>query len=600
MPETLEGEFCMNRDEEKDTKSVTMQYKKDIAESIGTAIGIPVEEVLVVSTNHIFGDLAVNCTPIARKLGRNPVELARELGTSLQGTLKEFSLITNEIPTQNETKETPFLNFKYDYEIYAKKVLSNILREGERYGSLEQGLNQRSLVEYGSINPNASPHMGRIRNVLVGDFFARLEGFVGYDVERHYLVNDIGKQIALLKLGIDKYSPNELPSFDEMLGIYIKINKDAESDPQINVEAQNNLKLLEEGDKEIRRDLRRVVDICLEGQLELLSQLDVEFDVFTYESDLVLEEGLKQEIIKRLVSSGKAYYDEDNRLIADLSGYGIPTKNPVLVLTRGDGASLYPLRDILYTIRKNEKSKENNFIVLGEDQRTYMQQISAVMDILGYKAPEGIFYSFVLLKGGKMATRDGKVALLSDVLTELKERLERGFRSRGYEGELDSEKLKRLAGAAVKYSMLGASRTKNVNFDIDVVSDFNGDSGVALLYANSRIKSILRKFDKDEDEIDLEEMTFEFPEDIEKSILHKIGEFPELVESLLIEREGMPLVRYLGDLKKTFSRYYEEVKILDELDSENRRMSKVLLIKALSQVMENGMRILGIEPIENF
>ena len=110
----------------------------------------------------------------------------------------------------------------------------------------------------------------------------------------------------------------------------------------------------------------------------------------------------------------------------------------------------------------------------------------------------------------------------------------------------------------------------------------------------------MRKFDKDEDEIDLEEMTFEFPEDIEKSILHKIGEFPELVESLLIEREGMPLVRYLGDLKKTFSRYYEEVKILDELDSENRRMSKVLLIKALSQVMENGMRILGIEPIENF
>lgn len=442
--------------------------------------------------------------------------------------------------------------------------------------------------------------MGRIRNVLVGDFFVRLEKFVGYKTERHYLINDIGKQIALLKIGIDKYSPYKAPSFDEMLGIYIKINEDSESDPQINEEALNNLKLLEEGDEVIREDLRKVVDICLEGQLKLLSQLDVKFDKFTYESDLVLEEGLKEKIINKLLNSGKAYYDEDHRLIADLSGYGIPTKNPVLVLTRGDGASLYPLRDILYTIMKGQKCKENNFVVLGEDQQTYMKQISAVLDILGFNSPEGIFYSFVLLKGGKMATREGRVALLSDVIIELKEQLKEGFRSRGYEGDIDPNKLKNIVGAAIKYSMLGASRTKNVNFDIDVVSDFNGDSGVSLLYANTRIKSILGKTGIDFDDINPKDINLEYPEEIEREIINKLGVMPELVDSLLREKESMPLVRYLGDLKKIFSRYYEEVKILDSSDSYNRRISKILLIKALSQVMENGMKILGIKPIENF
>ena len=135
----------------------------------------------------------------------------------------------------------------------------------------------------------------------------------------------------------------------------------------------------------------------------------------------------QKNILNKIKEKSRLKEDENGRLYVDLSGYNIPTKNPVLVLTRGDKSSLYPLRDLAYNIFKIKKNDKNNLIVLGEDQIVYMQQIAATLDIMGYKAPSLTSYSFVLLDGAKMATRDGTLVLLEDFIKVTNEKLEEAF-----------------------------------------------------------------------------------------------------------------------------------------------------------------------------
>ena len=120
---------------------------------------------------------------------------------------------------------------------------------------------------------------------------------------------------------------------------------------------------------------------------------------------------------------------EDNlgRLYVDLSDYDIPTKEPVLVLTRSNKTSLYPMRDIAYSIYKINLNPKNNYIVLGEDQEVYMKQISATLDILGYKTPKLISYSYVLLDGDKMSTSGGTVVLVTDFMKKVKRKINKKF-----------------------------------------------------------------------------------------------------------------------------------------------------------------------------
>ena len=157
----------------------------------------------------------------------------------------------------------------------------------------------------------------------------------------------------------------------------------------------------------------------------------------------------------------------------------------MLVLTRSNKTSLYPMRDIAYTIHKIELNPKNNFIVLGEDQEVYMKQISAVLDILGYKAPKLISYSYVLLDGDKMSTSAGTVVLVTDFMKAVKNTLINEFNKRN--SEISVDKLNILVNACIKFTMLNVSKNKIVNFNLENATSFVGESGMYILYSLVRI-----------------------------------------------------------------------------------------------------------------
>lgn len=524
-----------------------------------------------------MGDYSIQCANLRNENFNNPLEIASLIKEKFNDNLEKFSSIK---------VMGPYVNFYLDYDKLSKELIENI-EKNSNYGSLNQGNNEALLIEHTSINPNAEPHIGRCRNSLIGDFMSNLYEFTGYDVERHYFINDIGKKIALLVIGIEEYGLND-DTFSSILDTYVKVSNRAVLDESISEKAFNYLKSVESGDKEMINRFKEITDKCVDGQLKIFDKLNIHFDVFTHESDFVYNNCL-DDILNKLDKIGRLHEDELGRLYVDLTGYDIPTREPVLVLTRSNKTSLYPMRDIAYTIHKLELNSNNNFIVLGEDQEVYMKQISAVLDLLGYKAPNLICYSYVLLDGDKMSTSAGTVVLVTDFMNAVRETLLEEFSKR--DAKVDSKKLDILVNACIKFTMLNVSKNKIVNFNLENATSFTGESGMYILYSIVRINSILRN-----NKIDLVS-DIKFNNNLENKIIKELFLFPEIVDGLLKSNEPSHLTKYIFNLAGLFSKFYERISISNEKDLV-LKSSRIRLLKSILQVLTSGLKILGIDTID--
>ncbi len=524
-----------------------------------------------------MGDYSIQCSNLRNEEYSNPIEIANLIKDKFTDDENNFS----DIKVMG-----PYINFYLDYDKFSSKLINEI-ESNDNYGSLNQGNGESLLIEHTSINPNAEPHIGRCRNSLIGDFMSNLYSFTGYEVERHYFINDIGKKIALLVIGIEKYGLKD-DSFSSILDTYVKISNAAKDDESIDQKAFDYLKKVEDGNNEMISRFKEITDKCVDGQLKIFDKLNIHFDVFTHESDFVYNNYL-EDILNKLDKTGRLHEDELGRLYVDLSGYDIPTKEPVLVLTRSNKTSLYPMRDIAYTIHKIELNSKNNFIILGEDQEVYMKQISAVLDILGYKAPELICYSYVLLDGDKMSTSAGTVVLVTDFMKAVRETLIKEFKKRN--SEISEDKLNILVNACIKFTMLNVSKNKIVNFNLENATSFTGESGMYILYSIVRINSILKNND-----INLTN-EIKFNNDIEKKIVKELSLFPDVIDSLLKSNEPAHLTKYIFNVAGLFSKLYEQVNITNESDVI-LKSSRIRLLKCISKVLTNALKILGIETIE--
>lgn len=557
-----------------------MNYK-DYLTNLISGLGIEKELIEIsVPPKEGMGDYCLPCFKIKIDNLNNPNEKANYI---LEHLTFDKNIILDAFVVG------PYLNFNINKESLGKIVLEKIENLSDKYGSTNEGIGKSLLIEHTSINPNASPHIGRSRNSIIGDFLVHLYKFNGYDIDREYFVNDIGKQIAMLLIAVKKYSDINSVTFDEMLSLYIKINDEAKEDENIEKEVFKYLNELENGNDIVRNEFKSITDICVEGQKKIFDKMDIHWDTFTHESDFVFGH-ITKTILDKIAEKGRLKEDENGRLYVDLTGYNIPTKTPVLILTREDKTSLYPLRDIAYTMYKMNKNKDVNLIVLGEDQKVYMEQISAVMDILGYSSPKLISYSFVLLNGDKMATREGKVVLLEDFINATIDKLKNSFSERGT--ELTNDEYLSLASSCIKYNMLNINRGKNINFNLDDTTNFTGNSAIYILYNYVRIKSILNKCDlnKNYDNLILKTKT-------EEQIIKKLYDFEDTVKETVKTNESVIITKYLNDLCGLFSKYYEETSILKE-ENNDLKNSRLLLLDAVRIIIENGTNILGIKTVD--
>ncbi len=441
---------------------------------------------LEVPPNPEMGDYAFPCFMLAKGLKKSPNEIAQELS----GKFRPNDLVSS------VKVIGPYLNFFINKGRITESAITRALKQKDRYGSSGSGKGKKILVEHTSINPNASPHVGRARNALIGDSIVRILKFQGYKVETHYFINDVGKQIAMLVLGA-------------------------------------------------------------EGK-------------------------------KRLEKTGKLFIDGFNRWVMDQKGYELGMKIPVLVLTRADGTSLYPLRDIAYNFDKLKKGE--NIVVLGEDQKLYQEQIAAVLKDLELKQPRVVHYSFILLQEGKMSTRKGNLVLLEDFMKEAVAKAGSELKERY--GKADADSAKTIAYGAIKFGILKVSPEKNVIFDWEQALSFEGETAPYIQYAYARISSILKKAKKTSAKAYLGMLK----EKEEAELVKLVSGFPETVGKATKDLRPHLIASYLYTIAQKFNEYYHIHQILKA--DEKTKHARLSLITAVRQVIKNGLGLLGIDVLE--
>ena len=549
------------------------KFREEIIKSLKKEVKTDIE--LEVPPKPDMGDYAFPCFSLAKIYKKNPNEIANELSTKIK---------TNKFITEIKAIG-PYLNFFVNKDSLTEGTLIKILKEKDKYGSSNIGKNKKLILEHTSINPNASPHVGRARNALIGDALARVLRFQKYKVEVHYYVNDIGKQIAMLVLA-SKNKKNI--KFNDLLKIYINIAKKVETNKDLEKNVLNLLYKLENGDKKIINEFKKIVNISVKGQIKILSGLGIKYDKFDYESSYLWSKKT-HEALKLLEKTGKFFFDKDNRFVLDEKGFELGMKVPVLVLTRGDGTSLYPLRDIAYALDVAQKQKY--IVVLGEDQKLYNEQINAALKILEKRTRKAIYYSFVLLDEGKMSTRKGNIVLLEDFMLEALKKAGNELKQR-YK-KIDSKAAKIIGYGALKYAILKVSPEKNVTFNWQQALNFEGETAPYIQYAYARISSIIKKYKK------------QLPKKADFSLLNskeeiglikKLSAFPQIVEKTGNESRPNIVANYAYELAKQFNEFYHIHNILKE--KQDIKNARLLLASCVRQTLKNSLNLLGIEVLD--
>ncbi len=568
------------------TERVATGVYDPIAEAIMAAYpGVKREElVFAPPPKNASADVAVRLFLAARSLGMPPPRLATDICEKVS-----FG------PEVTEAQAAgPYLNLRVDRSILGREIIRRVRAEGDRYGSNHLGAGQKVLIEHTSINPNASPHVGRARNAMIGDSLVRLLRFEGYECDVHYYVNDMGRQIALLSMVVE--DPEHM-SFQEMLDLYVRANERAKDEPDFAERGYELLAKMEEGDPETRDRFFKITELCLHGQLMVLARLGVNYDEFVRESGYVKDPRLEH-LRGVLRERGALFEDEDERLVVDLRALGHEQdEGRYFVLMRANGSSLYGYRDLAYAMDKAAREVDLNLIVLGEDHKLYLEQLTRILGVLGLKTPEPVYYAYILLRDGKMSTRQGKVVLLSDFLDEATRRAGEKVAAQLTEAsETEHQRIAaKVAVAAIRFAILRISPTKNVTFDWEQSLSFTGDTGPYVQYSCARIASILRKFGPLPEEMPAANLTF--THDAEWDLIARIISFHEVTASALEQRGAPPIAQYALDLAHDFTAFYHACPVVKEPD-EHVRLARAYLCQATYQTLKNALWLLGIEALD--
>jgi arginyl-tRNA synthetase len=465
------------------------------------------------------------------------------------------------------------------------------------------------VVEHTSANPTGPVHVGRARNPIIGDAIARVMDWAGYDVDRHYYVNDAGRQMAVFTWAYETFDEEDLdeaPARDrieyDLVRYYRAGNAFLEdADPEDVDEAETKIQAilqgLETGDEETYERVSEVVDQVLGGMKGCLGRLPAEFDEFVKETSFMPEE--TRDVASRLRERDEAVLEEGAWQL-DLSDYGYEKK---LVFLRSDDTSLYTTRDLAHHEWKFA-NYDRSVTVLGEDHKLQAGQLQGALDLLGHDTDQlsTLIYSYVNLPEGKMSTRRGTGVQLDDLLDEAIDRARDAVESRldtrirGDElDEADVERVARQVGiGAVRYDIVSKQPTKAITFEWDDALDFEGQSAPYIQYAHARTCGILDGHPAPSDPgFD----ALGAPE--ERRLLREIARFPAVIETAADELEPHAVATFARDFVDAFNAFYRECPVLaDDVDPEVRD-ARLALVTAARATLANSLGVLGIEAPES-
>lgn len=541
-----------------------MNLKEQIKEMINSALNelsieFNLESIVVeVPKKREQGDFSTNIAmQLTKVLKDNPRNIAEKI-------VEVLSKNTNEIKTI-EIAGPGFINIYLNDE-YVFSGISNVVKQGENYGSSSIGKKEKIDIEFVSANPTGILHLGTARGAAYGSNLANIMSFAGYDVTKEYYINDAGNQIINLGVSLKE-------RYKGLCGLEENMPEDGYYGSEIIDIAKTIFDKY--GNSKLDEDLEFFKKVAVDYLLNIiktdLSNFGVTFDVWTSEKSIRAKGRIEESL--KILDEKCLVYKKDDATWLKTTVYG-DDKDRVLIKT--DGSYTYLVPDIAYHLDKFDRGFDYLIDVFGADHHSYVSRLKASIEALGYdkdKLEVRLLQMVRLLRDGeivKMSKRTGGNITISELVGEIgKDAARYFFATRSLDGQMD--------------------------FDINLALKKSSENPFFYVgYANARICSILK--DAKEKNIDICTDIKEAIDIDSKALLLKVYEFTEVLVSAALKKEPHLITNYVYELASMFHNYYGKHKILtDDIKMSEKRLG---LIKTVGITITNALRLIGVKAPE--
>jgi len=528
------------------------------------------------------GDYAANVAmPLARVLKQSPQQIAARILEIVQWP---------EAVEGAEIAGPGFINIRLQQASEAV-ALKNIIKAGEQYGRVSQsGESEKINLEFVSANPTGPMHVGHGRGAVVGDALANVLSAVGHDVQREYYINDAGAQIGVLANSVwlrMRELEGETISFPESAypGDYIvEIARD--------ILASNDYQTLLAMHASEREKL--IGQLAIDGNMAMiradLDAIGIGFDIYFSEQGLH-SSGSVTELIKRLQADGVVYtgtlpppkgkeisdYKPVEQLLFRTTDFGDDVDRP---LAKQDGTATYFAADIAYHFDKHQRGFSRMIDIWGADHGGYVARVQAAMKALiqTEAQPDVLLVQMVNLtrdgKPVKMSKRAGTFVTLREVVDE-------------------------VGSDAVRFNFMTRRVESQLDFDLEAAKKQNDENPVYYVqYAHARIAAILRKAAEEgvaianADDVNVSVLT---SHEEQRLIAHMLA-YPDMLKKAASQLEAYRVATYVMRLAADFHSFYHKHKVVT--GDAGLTDARIVLIRAVAQVISNALSILGVSAPE--
>ncbi|KAF9884886.1 hypothetical protein FE257_000953 [Aspergillus nanangensis] len=607
-------------------------YREHIAEKLGEAAGIDPIKIYdrLQWTNQLEkGDLTLPVPSLGIK--KKPQELAQEL--------------VEKFPESDLVEPPTFvgihMQFFFKTKDLTKTVIERILKDKDAFGTNgNQGLRdptdpskgkKKIIVEFSSPNIAKPFHAGHLRSTIIGGFLANLYTVFGWDVIKMNYLGDWGKQYGLLADGYKYFGDEQkllADPINHLFDVYVKINKIvAEQDgpikelkEQIKAKKEKNedcsalqteldklvdasedekarryFKSMEDGNEDALALWRRFRDLSIKKYRETYARLNIDFDVYSGESQIKNESmtAAYQTMEKAGVSE-----QSDGAVIVDFTKHGAKKLGKAIIV-RKDGTPLYLTRDIgAITEREEAYHFDKMIYVVAAQQDLHLAQLFKITELMGYKdlAKKCEHINFGMVRG--MSTRKGTVKFLDDILHDVADKMHEVMKknTEKYEQVQDPVKTSDILGiTSVMVQDMTGKRINGYDFNLDAMTSFEGDTGPYLQYAHARLCSIVRKSGLDVNDLgsaNLDLLTEKHAIDLARTL----AQWPDVLLNTTRTLEPTTILTYLFRMTHSLSSSYDVLKVVGS--EPEVKLARMALYESARQVLHNGMRVLGLSPVQ--
>ena len=562
-----------------------LDFKEKISEEISKITKIDKNELyeyIEMPSDNKMGDYAFPCFRLAKTMKKSPQIIANELkdGISLGNEFEKVEVING------------YINFFVNNKRLVENVLEEVEEKKENYGSSEIGKGKNIVIDYSSPNIAKPFHIGHLRTTILGNSLYKMYKFLNYNCVGINHLGDWGTQFAKLIEGYKRWGTEydiENNPIEELTKIYIRINDLCKEDESVLEQCRDNFKKLEDGDEYCVKIWQKFRELSLKEFQRIYDLLDIQFDSWNGEAFYTD----KMQEVKDILEKNNKLVESEGARVVDLSKEDMPP----CIIEKSNGSTTYATRDlaaILYRARTYNFDKA--LYVTSYEQILHFKQVFETAKYLDLdeKYTNGLVhvpYGMVMLKTGKMSTRDGNVVKIEDLLKEAIAKVKIIIENKNPELENKEDIATKVGIGAVIFNDLYNSRIKDEIFDWDIMLNFNGETGPYMQYIYVRTKSVLEKvgYIPKLKDVNLDKL---LDEDSVK-VIKLLYKFNDKIMQAIEKYEPYIVARYLIEVAKTYSSFYNNNKII--CDDKEVQDARIYLTYATGIVLKTGAALLGIK-----